>query len=69
MQFKIPALMLEDLEHHIETISCHSSEIHLSFKSTKILKRTHNELRSVDTFLLVTSHESCNEDGERQPHM
>lgn len=69
MQFKIPALMLEDVEHHIQSIGCYSSEIHLSFKSKKVLKHTHKELTSVDSFLLVTSHEGCNEDGERNPHM
>lgn len=61
--------MLEDVEHHIESIGCYSSEIHLSFKSRKKLKRIHKELASVDSFLLVTSHEGCNEDGERNPHM
>ncbi|KAL9066955.1 MAG: hypothetical protein Q9161_007199 [Pseudevernia consocians] len=69
MQFKIPALMLEDVEHHIESIGCYSSEIRLYFKSVGVLKRTHSELTSVDSFLLVTSHEGCNEDGERKPHM
>ena len=69
MQFKIPALMLEDVEHHIESIGCYSSEIRLYFKSVGVLKRTHSELTSVDSFLLVTSHEGCNEDGERNPHM
>ncbi|KAL9130521.1 MAG: hypothetical protein Q9175_007004, partial [Cornicularia normoerica] len=69
MQFKTPALMLEDVEHHIESIGCYSSEIHLSFQSRKELERIHKEFTSVDSFLLVTSHEGCNEDGERNPHM
>ena len=69
MQFKTPALMLEDVEHHIESIGCYSSEIHLHFKSAEVLERVHKEFTSVDSFLLVTSHEGCNEDGERNPHM
>ncbi len=69
MSFKIPALMLEDVEHHIESIGCYSSEIHLYFTSVELLKRTHNEITSVDSFLLVTSHYGCNEDGERNPHV
>lgn len=69
MQFKTLAVMLEDVEHHIESIGCYPSEIHLSFKSAKVLKRTHEEFTKVDSFLLVTSHEGCNEDGERTPHM
>ena len=69
MQFKVPALMLEDVEHHIESIACYSTEIHLRFRSAELLRRAHNELASVDSFLLVTSHQGCNEDGERDPHV
>lgn len=69
LQFKIPALMLEDIEHHIESITCYSTEIHLRFSSAELLKRTHNEIASVDSFLLITSHQGCNEDGERNPHV
>lgn len=61
--------MLEDVEHHIESIDCYSSQIHLYFRSANALKRTHSEVTSVDSFLLVTSHKGCNEDGERNPHM
>ena len=69
MQFNAPALLLEDVEDAIERIGCYTSEIHLSFKSIKVLKRIHKELIGVDSFLVVTSHEGCNEDGERNPHM
>lgn len=69
MQFKIPALLLEDVEHHIESIGCYPSKIHLYFKSARVLKRTYKEFTSVDSFFLITSHEGCNEDGERNPHM
>lgn len=69
MQFKTPTLILEDVEHHIESIGCYSSEVHLHFKSAKVLKRTHKEFTSVDSFLLITSHEGCNEDGERSSQM
>lgn len=69
MQFKIPALILEDIEHHIESITCHKTEIHLHFSSAELLRRAHNEIANVDSFLLVTSHQGCNEDGERNPHV
>ena len=69
MQLKLPTLILEDVEHHIEYVGCYSSEIHLYFKSAMVLQRTYNEFASVNKFLLVTSHEGCNEDGERSPHM
>ena len=69
MQFKIPALMLEDVEHHIESIGCYSSKIHLHFRSSELLQQAHNEFLSIDSFLLITSHQDCNEDGERNPYM
>ena len=69
MNFKAPALMLEEIEHHVESIGCYSSEIHLYFRSIEPLQRAHNEFASVDSFLLVTSHQGCNEDGERSPHV
>ena len=69
MQFNTPALILEDVEDEIKHIGCYTSEIQLFFKSTKALKRFHKELTGVDSFLLVTSHEGCNEDGERNPHL
>ena len=69
MEFKLPTLMLEDVEHHIQSIRCYSSEIHLYFKSTKFLKRAHYEFASVDSFIIVTSHQGCNKDGERDPHV
>ena len=69
MNFKIPTLMLEDVEHHLKSVGCYPSEIYLGFKSAEASKRTHNEVASVDSFLLVTSHDGCNEDGERDPHV
>lgn len=69
MNFKIPALMLEDVEHHIESVGCYSSEIHLHFRSAELLKRAHNEFARAKNFLVVTSHRGCNEDGERNPHV
>ena len=69
MQFKLPTLILEDVEHHIESVGCYSSEVHLRFTSAELLQRAHNELSSVDGFLLVTSHQGCNEDGERNAHV
>ena len=69
MNFKNPALMIEDYEHHVERIGCYSSEIYLYFKSAEVLQRIHSEITRVDNFLLVTSHEGCNEDGERSPHV
>lgn len=69
MEFKIPALLLEDIEHHIGMIDCFDSRVYLYFHSTAALEHAHQEFQSVEYFLLITSHEGCNEDGERDPHL
>ncbi len=69
MDFKTPALLLEDIEHHIQAIDCFESRVYLYFSSSKALKHAHREFKSVDNFLLITSHEGCNKDGERDPHL
>ncbi len=69
MKFKTPALLLEDIEHHIKAIDCLGSRVYLYFSSSKALNHAHKEFQGVDSFLLITSHEGCNEDAERDPHL
>lgn len=69
MEFKTPTLLLEDIEHHIKAVDCFDSRVYLYFSSSKALKHAHKEFQSVDSFLLITSHEGCNKDGERDPHL
>ena len=69
VEFKTPALILEDIEDHIEQVECLGSTIYLYFSSEQALRDAHEEFKSVGSFLLVTSHDGCNEDGERDPHM
>jgi len=38
MKFKTPALLLEDIEHHIKAIDCLGSRVYLYFSSSKALK-------------------------------
>ncbi len=69
MEFKTPALLLEDIEHHTGMIDCFDSRIYLYFSSVQAFEHAHEEFNSVSNFLIITSHEGCNEDGERDPHL
>lgn len=69
MEFKTPTLMLEDIEHHLQKVECFDSRVYLHFSSTSDLEVAQEEFSSVAKFLLITSHEGCNEYGERDPHM
>ena len=61
--------MLEDIEGHINDISCSQEGIRLRFNRVDVFAHAHKEFKSVENFLLVTSHEGCNEAGERDPHL
>ncbi len=69
MKFKMPALLLEDIEHHTERIDCSDSKVYLYFNSAEALEHAHEEFKRANSFLLITSHIGCNEDGERIPHL
>ena len=69
VDFKTPALVLEDIEGHIDFVGCVGSKIFLHFISEEALRDAHEEFEGVGSFLLVTSHDGCNGDGERDPHM
>ena len=69
VDFKVPAILLEDIEEHIKRVDCFVSSVYLYFDSLDSLKRAYEEFTSVNSFLLITSHQDCNEDGERDPHM
>ena len=69
VDFKTPTLVLEDIEDHIDFVGCAASAILLHFSSEEALRDAHEEFKGVGSFLLVTSHDGCNEDGERDPHM
>ncbi|KAF7506252.1 hypothetical protein GJ744_012060 [Endocarpon pusillum] len=66
---KLPTLLLEELEHHTETIQCHDSGVTLSFPSLETVKLAHGEFIKTKNFYLITSHEGCNNDGERDVHL
>ena len=69
MSSRLPSLVLEDMENHFDKIQCYGSTVHLYFSTVEILKHAHAELNRVDSFVLITSHDGCNQDGGRKTHM
>ena len=69
MSSRMPSLVLEDMENHFDEIQCYNSSVYLYFSKVETLKHAHEELNRVERFVLITSHDGCNKDGEREPHM
>ncbi|KAL9043523.1 MAG: hypothetical protein Q9214_003295 [Letrouitia sp. 1 TL-2023] len=65
---KTPILALEEIEHLLEDVSCRDSSIALRFTSLDALNIAHAELGKHDSFVIITSHATCNNEGERSPH-
>lgn len=61
--------MLEEMENHVDEVRCYDSSVHLYFRATETFKLAHEELSRVAEFVLITSHQGCNKDGERDTHV
>lgn len=66
---KLPTLALEDIDHHVDYVSCSKTSITLGFVTASSKQAAIEELRSNDIFYLVTSHRTCNNDGERKVYL
>ena len=62
---RLPTLTLEDIDHHLEYISCSPASILLGFVTTSVKQAALEEFQNTGAFYLITSHEVCNNDGER----
>jgi hypothetical protein len=60
-----PILVLEDLDSYLQSVICSKSEITLHFASPAALDIFRDAVRFDDSFLIVTSHDTCNSDGNR----
>jgi len=69
MNFKLPALALEDIESQLDDIECLNSTIVLKFADERVLTRARKGWDGLSEFIVVSSHPSCNGDGERAPYM
>lgn len=65
MASKLPAIVLEEIEHHLDDITCSDSAVSLRFADVNSRTRLHGELSVDNDFYIVTSHAGCNKEGER----
>jgi hypothetical protein len=68
MSARLPTVVLEDVDDHFNDIVCAHSSIHLHFATEESMTLTYEELKGMGEFFVVTSHEGCNNDGEREPY-
>lgn len=60
-----PVLNLEEHEHHLQDVQCGADGIKLHFVDISSARDARAACHGVDGGLIVTSHESCNKEGER----
>jgi len=60
-----PILVLEEFEHSIKNLRCNPSGIDIAFASGSACAAAMAAWEKVGDAIVVTSHEGCNEDGER----
>jgi hypothetical protein len=68
-RYKLPALVLEDIEEDVEAIRCSESTIAIQFSEAWNLDAVRSSWDNLGAFIIVASHIGCNEDGERQPYL
>jgi hypothetical protein len=68
MSTRLPTVVLEEIEHHIDAITCFESSIQLHFAQLQNMELAYYELTAGDEFFAITSHEGCNNDGARESH-
>ncbi|KAL8705514.1 MAG: hypothetical protein Q9201_001389 [Fulgogasparrea decipioides] len=66
---KLPTLLLEDIDHHVSNVNCAESHIVLGFGTTLRKRAALAEIGVGKDFYLVTSHDTCNVDGERSVYL
>jgi hypothetical protein len=65
MTTRLPTIVLEEIEHHIDEIHCFDSSIQLFFSGIQNMELAYDEFTAVDEFFVVTSHAGCNNNGAR----
>lgn len=66
---KHPTLALEDINHHVAYVSCSETSIMLGFVTSSAKAAAMRELTSEKKFYIITSHGTCNSDGERDIYL
>jgi hypothetical protein len=62
---KMPILNLEEVEHHLEDVRCDEGKIEMSFVDKVAARDAYYACHEKSGGLVVTSHDSCNKEGER----
>jgi hypothetical protein len=60
-----PVLNLEEIEHHLADVNCKAGKMTLDFVDTSSARDAFHSCHGDDGGLIVTSHYSCNTEGER----
>jgi hypothetical protein len=60
-----PVLNLEEVEHHLQDVQCEDGLMKLSFVDTSSARDAYFSCYEKNGGLVITSHDSCNDEGER----
>jgi hypothetical protein len=61
----MPIMNLEEVEHHLKDVRCEEGKMELSFVDMVAARDAYYACHEKNGGLIVTSHDSCNEEGER----
>lgn len=60
-----PIFNLEEVEHYLRDVQCDNGKMKLSFVDTSSARDAYFSCHETDGGLVITSHDSCNVEGER----
>jgi len=60
-----PIMVLEEIEHFLQDVQCEEGQMKLSFADSPSARDALHSCHGKDGGLVITSHDSCNEAGER----
>ncbi len=63
-----PILALEELDGEFDNIVCTESKIHFNLMSAAAEERFNTEIKGMHDFVVVTSHDGCDLEGDRSAH-
>jgi hypothetical protein len=64
-----PFLVLEEVEHHLASVSCHDSKIELQFATRESYDNAGEVCSNLTGSYVITSHAECNDEGARMPFL
>ena len=68
MSARLPTVVLEEIEHHFDEIMCLNSFIYLYFSTFETAELAFAKFSTMEEFFVITSHQGCNNDGEREAY-